>query len=37
MHFIKNNEFRRRGNRAVARSDFMSFQDFTNPKALTNN
>jgi len=33
MHFNKNNEFRRRGNRAVSRPDFNSFKDFAQPRA----
>jgi len=32
MHFNKNNELRRRGNRAVSRPLFMSFKDFIQPK-----
>ena len=32
MHFSKNNELRRRGNRAVSRPLFMSFKDFVQPK-----
>lgn len=33
MHFNKNNELRRRGNRAVSRPNFQSLKDFTQPKS----
>jgi hypothetical protein len=32
MHFNKNNELRRRGNRAVSRPQFMTLKDFVEPK-----
>jgi hypothetical protein len=32
MHFNKNNELRRKGNRAVSRPLFMNFKDFIQPK-----
>lgn len=32
MHFNKNNEFRRRGNRAVSRPQYMNEKDFIQPK-----
>ena len=33
MHFTKNNEVRRRGNRAVSRQNFLQFKDFTQAKS----
>eukprot|EP00350_Pseudokeronopsis_sp_OXSARD2_P002672 CAMPEP_0170544618 /NCGR_PEP_ID=MMETSP0211-20121228/3308_1 /TAXON_ID=311385 /ORGANISM="Pseudokeronopsis sp., Strain OXSARD2" /LENGTH=154 /DNA_ID=CAMNT_0010848305 /DNA_START=1140 /DNA_END=1601 /DNA_ORIENTATION=+ len=33
MHFKKNNDLRRRGNRAISRSFFLSLKAFTNPKS----
>jgi len=32
-HFDKNNELRRRGNRAVSRPAFLTIKEFINPKA----
>jgi hypothetical protein len=36
-HFKKNNDFRRRGNKAVYRPFFMSIKDFVQPKSSQNN
>ncbi len=37
MHFKKNNEFRRRGNKAVSRPFFMTIKDFVQPKQSQTN
>eukprot|EP00347_Sterkiella_histriomuscorum_P003197 403365218 len=37
MHFTKNNEFRRRGNRAVSRPQFMNDKEFVQPKSQLQN
>lgn len=33
LHFQRNNEFRKRGNRAVSRPSFLSAKDFVQPKS----